>query len=147
MQDDKLRASLGNATVRLFRLVNRVHNRALDAHGLSAEQAHILSVLWTAGPTTMGQLQRQVALSSGTLTGAIDRMEAQGLVRRAPSAEDHRAFVLEPRVAPKRRAQIEAALDDTERRVWSGLTAAERKALLRLMDKAITALEPVAAAK
>jgi hypothetical protein len=50
-------------------------------------------------------------------------------------------------VTPKKRAQIEAALDDTERRVWSGLTAAERKELLRLMDKAIAALEPVATAK
>lgn len=147
MQDEKLRTSLGNATVRLFRLVNRVHNRALDACGVSAEQAHILSVLWTVGPTTMGQLQRQVALSSGTLTGAIDRMEAQAMVRRAPSPDDHRAVVLEPRVAPKKRAQIEAALDDTERQVWSGLSAAERKELLRLMDKAIASLEPVATAR
>jgi DNA-binding MarR family transcriptional regulator len=147
MQDDRLRASLGNAVVRLFRLVNRVHNRAIAAHGVSAEQAHILSVLWAAGPITMGQLQRQVALSSGTLTGAIDRMEAQGMVRRAPSPDDHRAFVIEPRIAARRRAQIEATLDDTEQRLWSGLSAAERKELLRLMDKAITALEPVAAAR
>jgi hypothetical protein len=100
MQDDRLRASLGNAVVRLFRLVNRVHNRAIAAHGVSAEQAHILSVLWATGPITMGQLQRQVALSSGTLTGAIDRMEAQGMVRRAPSPDDHRAFVIEPRSRP-----------------------------------------------
>jgi DNA-binding MarR family transcriptional regulator len=147
MQDEKLRASLGNAMVRLFRLVNRVHNRALDRHALSAEQAHILSVLWTLGPITIGQLQRQVALSSGTLTGAIDRMAAQGMVRRAASPDDHRAVVIEPRVPAKKRAQIEAAVDATEREVWGGLTAAERKELLRLMDKAITALEPTAAAK
>jgi DNA-binding MarR family transcriptional regulator len=147
MQDDRLRASLGNAAVRLFRLVNRVHNRAIAAHGVSAEQAHILSVLWATGPITMGQLQRQVALSSGTLTGAIDRMEAQGMVRRAPSPGDHRAFVIEPRIAARKRAQIEATLDDTEQQLWSGLAAAERRELLRLMDKAIAALEPVAAAR
>jgi MarR family transcriptional regulator for hemolysin len=114
---------------------------------VSAEQAHILSVLWGTGPITMGQLQRQVALSSGTLTGAIDRMEAQGMVCRAPSPDDHRAIVIEPRVAAKKRAQIEATLDDTEQQLWSGLSAAERKELLRLMDKAITALEPIAAAR
>jgi len=147
MQDDRLRASLGNSVVRLFRLVNRVHNRAIATHGVSAEQAHILSVLWVTGPITMGQLQRQVALSSGTLTGAIDRMEAQGMVRRAPSPGDHRAIVIEPRVAAKKRAQIEATLDDTEQQLWSRLSAAERRELLRLMDKAITALEPVAAAR
>lgn len=147
MQDDRLRASLGNAVVRLFRLVNRVHNRAIAGHGVSAEQAHILAVLWVTGPITMGQLQRQVALSSGTLTGAIDRMAAQGMVRRAPSPDDHRATVIEPRVAAKKRAQIEATIDDTEARLWSGLSAAERKELLRLMNKAIAALEPAAAAR
>lgn len=147
MQGEKLLTSLGNATVRLFRLVNRVHNRAIGDHELSAEQAHILSALWVLGPLTMGQLQRQLALSSGTLTGAIDRMEAQGMVRRAPSADDRRAFVIEPLVPAKKRAQIEAVLDETERRVWGGLTAAERKELLRLMDKAIAAIEPIAAAR
>ncbi len=147
MQDDRLRASLGNAMVRLFRLVNRVHNRAIDRHGLSAEQAHILSVLWTLGPITIGQLQRQVALSSGTLTGAIDRMAAQGMVRRAASPADHRAVVIEPRVPAKKRAQIETAVEATEREIWGALTAAERQELLRLMTKAITSLEPVAAAK
>ena len=134
--------------MRLFRLVNRVHNRAIAAHGVSAEQAHILLVLWgAAAPITMGQLQRQVALSSGTLTGAIDRMEAQGMVRRVPSPDDHRAVVIEPRVPAKKRAQIEATLDDTERALWSGLTAAERKELLRLMDRAIAVLEPAATAR
>jgi hypothetical protein len=29
MQDDRLKSSLGNALVRLFRLVNRAHGRAL----------------------------------------------------------------------------------------------------------------------
>lgn len=147
MQDERLRSSLGNATVRLFRLVNRMHNRAVVGHGISGEQAHILSVLWALGPITMGQLQRQVALSSGTLTGAIDRMEAQGMVRRAPSPGDHRAFVIEPLVPARRRTQIETVLDDTERLIWGGLTAAERRDLLRLMDKAITALEPIDAAR
>jgi len=147
MQDERLRASLGNALVRLFRLVNRMHNRALADHGLSAEQAHILSVLWVLGPMTMGQLQRQVALSSGTLTGAIDRMAREGLVRRTPSPGDKRAFVIEPEVAKRKRAQIEAVIEATEAACWEGLSAADRRQLLQLFDRAIAQLEPVAAAK
>ena len=147
MQDERLRASLGNALVRLFRLVNRMHNRALATHGLSAEQAHILSVLWVLGPMTMGQLQRQVALSSGTLTGAIDRMEREGLVARGPSPEDRRAVVLEPRVGKRKRTQIEASIEATDAACWCGLSATDRKDLLRLLERAIDQLEPVAAAK
>ena len=147
MQGERLRASLGNALVRLFRLVNRVHNRALADHGVSAEQAHILSVLWLIGPMTMGALQRYVALSSGTLTGAIDRMETQKLVRRVASPEDRRAFVIEATTTARARAKIEDTLDETEVEVWGGLTAAERKEMLRLLDKAIAHLEPDAAAR
>jgi DNA-binding MarR family transcriptional regulator len=115
MQDDPLRSSVANAVVRLFRFVNRVHNRQLKPLGISAEQAHILTVLAVEGPMTMGTLQRLLALSSPTLTGAIDRLEAQELVRRVPSPDDRRAVLLEPRVGGRKRAQIEAAIDEGER--------------------------------
>lgn len=143
MQDDsRLRASLPHALVRLFRLVNRAHNRALKAHGLSAEQAHVLTSLWLAGPMTIGQLQRMLALSSPTLTGAIDRMEAQGLLRREPSPDDRRAVVIvpDPSAARKRKA-LEATLDALEADCFAALTPAERRDLLRLLHKAAAGLE------
>src|SRR5262249_34694416 len=100
MQDDRFEQSISNALVRLFRLVNRIHNRGLRATGLSAEQAHILMTLWVRGSMTIGALQKHLALSSATLTGAIDRMEADGHLRRVPSPDDRRAFVVEPRTTP-----------------------------------------------
>ncbi len=141
MQDDRLRASLGNALVRLFRLVNRAHGRALKRLGVSTEQAHILSVLWTDGAMTIGRLQRLLALSSPTLTGALDRMTDQGLVRRVPSPEDRRASLIEPLVPARLRAKIEATLEASEARLFRALTAGERKELLRLLDKAIADLD------
>jgi MarR family transcriptional regulator, 2-MHQ and catechol-resistance regulon repressor len=141
MQDDRLRGSLGHALVRLFRLVNRAHGRALKPHGVSTEQAHILSILWTQGAMTIGRLQRLAALSSPTLTGALDRMEGQELVRRVPSPEDRRASTIEPRVSPKQRAKIESTLDESEARCYGALTAAERKELLRLLDKCLADLD------
>lgn len=144
MQDDRLRASLGNALVRLFRLVNRAHGRALKPHEVTTEQAHILSILWVEGPMTIGRLQRTLALSSPTLTGALDRMEAQGLVRRVPSPDDRRASLIEPRVGARHRAKIEATLDDSEARCFSALSPAERRELLRLLDKCITDLDATA---
>ena len=147
MQDELLRSSIANAVVRLFRFVNRVHNRRLKAVGISAEQAHILSVLAVEGPMTMGKLQRLLALSSPTLTGAIDRLEEQELVRRVPSPEDRRAFVLEPRIAGRKQAQIEAAIDEGDRICFGMLTAKERKELLRLLEKCSAHVEPEALAR
>ncbi|HEX4453223.1 MAG TPA: MarR family transcriptional regulator [Kofleriaceae bacterium] len=147
MQDDRLEASLSHALVRLFRLQNRLYSRALREVGLSAEQAHLLSVLWERGAMTMGALQKQLALSSATLTGAIDRMEADGLVRRVPSPDDKRAFVLEARTSAKRRAQIEAAIDAGEVRCFRALGKRDRGELLRLLAACATDLEPDAAAR
>lgn len=142
MQDDRDRVdrSLANAVVRLFRIVNRIHNRTIAPAGVSAEQAHILSVLWAKGPMGMGKLQRQLALSSATLTGAVDRLEQLGLVRRAPLPTDARAVVIEPRVAGRQRAAIDAAIDDAEAQCFDVLTAAERKQLAALLGKCIAHL-------
>src|SRR2546423_3509024 len=140
MQDKLSEQHLGHAVVRMFRLMNRTVNRTLAEHQLSAEQAHLLSVLWTFGPLTIGALQRELALSSATLTGSIDRLEAQELVRRVPSPDDRRATVIEARVPARRREKIEATRDRAERRCFATLTAAERKELARLLDKCISDL-------
>ncbi len=147
MQDNRFRSSLANATVRLFRYVNRSHNRQLKTIGISAEQAHVLTVLAVEGPMTIGRLQRLLALSSPTLTGAIDRLAEQELVRRVPSPTDRRAFVIETRVPARRQAQIDAVLDEAEQQCFGALTAGERKELLRLLDKCVTHLEPIAEGK
>jgi DNA-binding MarR family transcriptional regulator len=147
MQDDRLGQSFDHALVRLFRLVNRIHNRGLRSTGLSAEQAHILMVLWVRGAMTIGALQKQLALSSATLTGAIDRMEADGLLRRVPSAEDRRAFVIEPRTTAKQRAQIEASVNATEERCVRALSKRDRAELLRLLELCAADLELDAAAR
>ena len=136
MQDKRLESSLGYALVRAFRHVNRASNQALRAHGLSAEQAHILLVLWFEGPMKVGELQRVLALSSGTLTGALDRMDEAGLVRRVADPHDRRTWRVEP--APfdaRRRRAIESVLEKTEEQSFSSLTGPERRELLRLLTK------------
>ena len=147
MQDDRLRSNLANAVVRLFRQVNRVHNRLFADHDVSAEQAHILLLLGVYGPMTIGKLQKHLSLSSATLTGAIDRLEVQELVRRTPSTDDKRAFVLESLLPARKRAQLEAIVDKGDQKCFSVLSATERKELLRLLEKCATHLEDTAAAR
>ena len=143
MQDNRLRDSLGYALVRAFRLVNREHGRSVAPYGLSGEQAHILLVLWLDGPKKVGELQRFLTLGSGTLTGALDRMEAAGLVRRVPDPDDRRAWRVEAvRIEARRRRAVETALETTEASCFEALTRAERTELLRLLRKLTAALEP-----
>ncbi len=136
MQDDRLRSSLGFALVRAFRRVNRAHNRALVRHRLTAEQAHILVILWLDGAMKIGDLQRTLMLSSGTLTGALDRMEKSGLVRRVADPADRRAWRVEPvSIDSRRRRGIQSTLDETEAATFSRLTARERRTLWTLLER------------
>jgi len=138
----RIQDSTSTAVVRLFRLINRTYNRALKPVGLSAEQTHILGILWIEGPMTIGELQRMLSLSSSTLTGAIDRMERMELVRRVRVPGDRRAWQLQPTNMPARkRKQIEQILDETEEVCLAGLTAKERRQLLKLLQKAAGAFE------
>jgi DNA-binding MarR family transcriptional regulator len=133
--------AVSHLTGKLFRHIARVHNQALKPFEVSAVQANILALLWFEGPMTMGEVQARLALGSSTLTGAIDRMEKVELVRRVAVPGDRRAFRLEPAGWPqKRRDALLERLAQTEREAFSGLTAAERRELVRLLDKAVTSI-------
>jgi DNA-binding MarR family transcriptional regulator len=136
MQDDPLTRSLGYALARAFRTVNRHGGRAVQPFGLSAEQAHILLVLWMRGPMKVGALQRMLALSSPTLSGALDRMAAAKLLRRRKDTTDLRAWVVEPAPFPAaKRAKMMARLEQVESEAFAMLKPTERSTLLRLLEK------------
>lgn len=144
MRDSRLRDSIPNRVGKLFRMIARVHGKAVRPFELSAVHANILTVLWVEGAMTMGELQAALALGSSTLTGAIDRMEKAGLVRREKVAGDRRAFRLEPVAWPaKKRDALLEHLRATEERCLAGLSASERRELGRLLDKAIASTEEV----
>ena len=122
----------------------RVHTRAVKPFEVSGVQAHILSVLWLDGAMTIGELQSELSLGSSTLTGAVDRMEKAGLVRRTAVEGDRRAVRLEPVPWPaKKREALMTTLADAERACFGDLSTAERKELTRLLGKAAASIAKV----
>jgi DNA-binding MarR family transcriptional regulator len=135
--------ALPHAITRLFREQNRLHGRAVQPFGLSTEQAHLLLVLWTYGSMSMTELGREVALSSGTLSAAIDRMEAAGLVTRVSDPADRRAVRIEPASWTKdQRAKLTNALLATEEEMLASLSAKERTQLYELVTRVLYRLAP-----
>ena len=133
--------SLGFGIVRVFRQLNRETGRIAKPFGLSGEQASILMVLWLEGPMKIGELQHELKLSSASLSGALDRMEAAGVVRRTRDPDDGRVWRVEASGMDARtRQRAEVAIRDLEERAFAVLTAAERRELARLLDKISTAL-------
>jgi DNA-binding MarR family transcriptional regulator len=81
---------LHSAAIHLLRRVRRVDEES----GLSAARLSALSVLVFGGATTLGQLARAEQVSAPTMSRLVSALERDGLVERAPHAEDGRAVVI-----------------------------------------------------
>jgi DNA-binding MarR family transcriptional regulator len=146
IQDKRFESSVAHAVTRLFREQNRRYGRVVEPFGVSAEQAHLLALLWThGGALSMTELGAQTALSSGTLSAAIDRMEAAGLAQRRPDPDDKRGVRVEAARWPAaRRERLERALLATEDDILAPLSSRERGALAKLIERVLDGLEPPA---
>ena len=72
-----------------------LHSRAAaPLAGINATDWECLDVLDWVGPITAGDLARRVGITSGAITGAIDRLEARGLVERGRDPADRRKVIV-----------------------------------------------------
>ena len=62
--------------------------------GVSAADGQFMTLLEFQGPLSPGELARLSGLSTGTVTGVIDRLERAGLVRRTRHPSDRRKVVV-----------------------------------------------------
>jgi len=67
----------------------------MDLARLNRTDWRCLDILGTRGPMTAGQLAEAVRLTTGAVTGVLDRLEAAGLVRRVRDSADRRRVFVE----------------------------------------------------
>lgn len=96
MDDDRLRTEVGASVLR-FIAAAVLHNAAVaQRFGLGASDSQFLGLLGVHGPLTPGRLAEMTGLTTGTVTGVIDRLERGGFVRRERDPEDRRKVVVTP---------------------------------------------------
>jgi DNA-binding MarR family transcriptional regulator len=74
-------------------------NLAAERLGLNGTDLHCINIIENSGGLTAGELAAQAGLTSGAVTGVIDRLERAGYARRVPDPTDRRRVKLE--VTPK----------------------------------------------
>jgi DNA-binding MarR family transcriptional regulator len=62
--------------------------------GLSATERKILDILDRIGPVTAGRLAEHSAVTTGAITGIVDRLVRAGFVCREPNPEDRRSVII-----------------------------------------------------
>lgn len=112
------------------------HARIAERMGLSGTDHKTFDlVIQSGGPLTAGRIAELTGLSTGAVTGVIDRLEKVGLVRRVRDPEDRRKVLVE--VVPgaaDRFAPLFASAFDTLRDTLAQFSPAERKAIERYQN-------------
>ncbi|WP_410613797.1 MarR family winged helix-turn-helix transcriptional regulator [Amycolatopsis sp. lyj-109] len=112
------------------------HARIAERMGLSGTDHKTFDLVIQAdGPLTAGRIAGLTGLSTGAVTGVIDRLEKVGLVRRVRDPEDRRKVLVEvvPGVADRFAPLFESAFD-TLRDLLAQFSPAERKVIERYQN-------------
>jgi DNA-binding MarR family transcriptional regulator len=108
-------------------------NRAAERLGINQTDLHCLNAIENAGGLTAGKLAAAVGVTTGAVTGAVDRLERAALARRVADPEDRRRVMIE--VTPEfytRAGEIWGPLAaEWEQALCSEFSAAE---LARIVD-------------
>jgi DNA-binding MarR family transcriptional regulator len=75
-------------------LMNLMGQAAADRVGINATDLNCLNILSFSGSLTAGELAKATGLTTASITGVVDRLEAAGLVRRERDATDRRRVVV-----------------------------------------------------
>ncbi|MEV4095646.1 MarR family winged helix-turn-helix transcriptional regulator [Streptosporangium saharense] len=107
-EDDQLLAFEAAGAVRTaYHAVERLRAQGSEGRGVSAGALDLLVRLGAAGRgISIGDLARAAGVSSRNVTGLVDTLERDGLVRRVPDPDDRRSVLAE--ITPEGQAWIEA---------------------------------------
>jgi DNA-binding MarR family transcriptional regulator len=123
----------------LLRRANQRHTTIFAermVEDLTPTQWAALAKLFERGPLSQNLLGRHTAMDAATIKGVVDRLTARGFTVGEPDPEDARrrriALTAEGRALVKRAAAVALAITEE---TLKPLSASERKALMRLLDK------------
>lgn len=77
------------------------HHAVGERMGLSATEHKAADILRRFGPMTAGELAGQTGLTTGAVTGLVDRLERDGFVKREHDKSDRRRVIIKPIVRGK----------------------------------------------
>jgi DNA-binding MarR family transcriptional regulator len=87
--------ALADALLRVTTAFDGYSSQLRRVLSLNAHERLAIVALWSKGALTMTELGARIPLSRAAVTTLVDRLEADGLVRRRGDARDRRRIVVE----------------------------------------------------
>lgn len=98
MDRDKLVDEINEAGRKMSTATVLFHQTVAEKAGLSGTDHKYLDLLVQEGAMPAGRLAELTGLTTGAVTGIIDRLEKQGLVKRESDPRDRRKVLVVPQV-------------------------------------------------
>jgi DNA-binding MarR family transcriptional regulator len=111
-----------------------------DRVGISATDLETLDILVRSGPMTAGRLAELTGLTTGAITGLVDRLERRGYARREPHPTDRRSVIVQPLIETAEHDLVPsyAGMSQAMRELMSGFSDEELAVIADFMTRAAT---------
>ena len=124
--------------------IREAFEATLARNGASLGTWIVLNALSEEGIVSQSMLASHAHVEGATITHHVDRLEAQGLVRRQPDPADRRVRRIEPTPEGKRlHRKLLADMRAFETTLFSGIDGGEREQLRSVLDRIGVNLERV----
>jgi DNA-binding MarR family transcriptional regulator len=117
------------------------HQNVADVLGLHITDHKCLDLIRQYGAMPAGRLAELTGLTTGAVTGIIDRLEKAGYVRRANDPKDRRRTIIEPVRNKKWERKIEAIFYPFHQRMHKLLSSYSDGELAFLLDVLTKSIE------
>ncbi|HEX6538388.1 MAG TPA: MarR family transcriptional regulator [Candidatus Dormibacteraeota bacterium] len=137
--------AVGGRIGRVALHLGKIRDAVFAPHKIAAGEDDVLAALWREGPPyelSPGRLLASVTISSGGMTGRIDRLERAHLVARRPDPDDRRGVLVRlTDVGATLTGQLIERYLEEQKRYLTVLTPAELGRLEVLLRKLTVAAE------
>ena len=92
-----MKRNSGHVLAKIHHLSGRIFSKLLKEYGvedINPAQGRILFPLWKEDGISIQELSARTALGKSTLTRMLDRLEAEGQIRREGSPRDRRKILI-----------------------------------------------------
>jgi DNA-binding MarR family transcriptional regulator len=111
---------------------------AAATYGLGVTEMKALSILMREGPRSAGQLAAGLHLTSGAVTGVVDRLVRRGFARRTQDERDRRKVVIEADLATLTSGEnVYRSIGDAFADLHAGYTTDQLEFLARHIEASI----------
>lgn len=114
------------------------HQVVAERLGLNPTDHKCAEILSRTGPRTAGELAELTGLTTGAITGVVDRLERAGFVRRDRDPEDRRRVIVQPAWGPEVERMVGglfAGLQSAFAEICGSYSDAELRVILDFMER------------